>query len=148
MTEAIEMFRKSRLDKLLIIAQTTFSVSAFQDMLQRIESLLKEEKVEIVIKNTICNATECRQKETEKIAKNVDYMIIVGGKNSSNTKKLYDIAKQCCQNTICIENENELNLAEMRDYDRIGIMAGASTPMNIINAVRTKIEGVLLVETK
>jgi len=90
--KALEKFRKVNINKLLIISQTTFSLEKFYI----IEEIIKNElpkNIEIAVYNTICSATEIRQKETRKIAKQVDYMIVVGGKNSSNTKKLYEIAK-------------------------------------------------------
>ena len=96
------------------------------------------------MKNTICHATEIRQKETKKIANKVDFMIIIGGKNSSNTRKLYDIAKQNCKEAILIENANELNLSLLKESDKIGIMAGASTPKQSIDEVAKKIENNLV----
>ena len=77
----------------LLISQTTYSLEKFYIIEEIIKNEL-EKNVEIVIKNTICKATELRQKETEKKKKKVDYMIIIGGINSSNTKKLFDIAKE------------------------------------------------------
>ena len=62
-------------------------------------------------------------------------MIIIGGKNSSNTKKLYEISKRNCENTVCIETKEELDVEEIKKYDKIGIMAGASTPKNSIEDV-------------
>ena len=95
--------------------------------------------VEFVQNNTICKATELRQLETKKIAQEVQYMIIIGGKNSSNTRKLYDIAKKECEHSVCVENKEELDLEEIRKYDKIGIMAGASTPRKSIDEV---VEGI------
>ena len=62
-------------------------------------------------------------------------MIIIGGRNSSNTNKLFEIAKNNCKNTILIETEQEINKEELSQYNLVGIMAGASTPMNVINDV-------------
>lgn len=62
-------------------------------------------------------------------------MIIIGGKNSSNTKKLFDIAQKNCPNSICIETKQDLNLNELKNFDKIGIMAGASTPDESIKGV-------------
>ena len=71
-------------------------------------------------------------------------MIIIGGKNSSNTKKLYEIAKQYCENTICVENQEQLLIEEVQKFQKIGIMAGASTPQisiqEIINIIKNKEE--------
>ena len=126
-SNALEMLYKSKIEKLLLISQTTYSLEKFYIIEDRIKKELPK-NIELVVKNTICQATEIRQKETEKIAKKVDAMIVIGGKNSSNTKKLYEIAKKYC-NTVCfIENETELELEKIKQDDKIGIMAGASTP--------------------
>lgn len=136
----MEDIKHSGNKKVLIISQTTFSMSKFIEYTEELKEKLEEEKIELTIKNTICKATEARQKETEKIAKNQDYMIIIGGKNSSNTKKLYEIATQYCNNVISIETENELNLEEVIKYNKVGIMAGASTPQESIESVLKKIK--------
>ena len=67
-------------------------------------------------------------------------MIIIGGANSSNTKKLYEISKQNCKNSICIETVDELQIEEISKYDKIGVMAGASTPQKEIEKVVEKLE--------
>lgn len=137
--KALEKFKQSNSKKLLLISQTTYSVEKFHNIEEIIKNKVAE-NIELVIENTICKATELRQKETEKIAKEVEYMIIVGGKNSSNTKKLYDLANKNCKNTICVETVQELNLEEIKKYKIIGVMAGASTPqesiLEIVNAIK------------
>ena len=95
--------------------------------------------IELVIKNTICQATEIRQKETEEMAKQVDCMIVIGGKNSSNTRKIYEIAKRYCKTILWIENETELVLDKIKSTDKVGIMAGASTPKESIEKVVKKL---------
>lgn len=141
--QAIHNFQDSKKDKLLIIEQTTYSLEKFEKIVEQIKLQL-DLKTKLVIKNTICTATKLRQKETEEIAKKVEYMIIIGGKNSSNTKKLYEIAKQYCENTICVENQEQLPIEEVQKFQKIGIMAGASTPQisiqEIINVIRNKEE--------
>ena len=92
------------------------------------------------MKNTICHATEVRQKETQKLSKEVDFMIIVGGKNSSNTKKLYNISKENCNKSICVETKHDIDIEEIRKYNKIGIMAGASTPQEVIQEIVEEIE--------
>lgn len=132
--KSIDALKTSKLKKVLIIAQTTYNVRKFDN----IENIIKEKiekQVEIVIKNTICRATELRQKETEELSKQVDCMIVIGGKNSSNTTKLYEIAKKNCNSTFHIETVDELNIAEIKKYNNIGIMAGASTPKESIEEV-------------
>ena len=140
MTEnAIDTFNKSGISKLLIISQTTFSLEKFKSITEKIKKMIST-NIELVIKNTICAATKIRQLEVEEIAKQVEMMIIVGGKNSSNTKKLYDIALKNCKDSICIENEHEINIEQIKRFNKIGIMAGASTPQESINSVVKLIE--------
>lgn len=138
--EAIKELRQSDIKKLFIIVQTTYNLEKFEAIIEEIKNKLNSE-VEIEVKNTICNATKIRQEETSDISKNVQCMIIIGGKNSSNTKKLFDIAKENCDSTFIVETKDELNLDVIKKYDKVGIMAGASTPdesiqdvINYINA--------------
>ena len=128
--KVIELFRCSSRDKIAIISQTTYSMAKFEALSKEIEMLLMNN--EIVIDNTICSATELRQKETSKLAADVDAMIIIGGKNSSNTKKLYELAKGKCENTFIIETVSDLNV-DLSNYETIGVMAGASTPKDSID---------------
>ena len=140
--KALEMLEKSNIKKLLVISQTTFSLEKFYI----IEEIIKNElprDIELVIKNTICQATEIRQKETKEMANKVDAMIIIGGKNSSNTKKLYDIAKQNCKIAIAIENVKDLHMEELKNSEKVGIMAGASTPKESIEKVMEKLKRVV-----
>lgn len=131
---AMSKFEKSGIKKLLLISQTTYSLDKFEKIKKMVEQDI-ENNVEVVIKNTICLATEQRQKETQKLSQKVDCMIIIGGKNSSNTKKLYDIAKENCTNTILIETKDEINKENIKDFESVGIMAGASTPQKSIDDV-------------
>lgn len=130
--KALKVFTKSEKKKLLLISQTTFSLEKFH----KIEKLIQNEianDVDFIVKNTICRTTELRQKETEELSKKVDTMIIIGGKNSSNTKKLYEVAKKNCDHTILIESVQELDIKDKRE--KVGIMAGASTPKESIDEV-------------
>ena len=139
--KALETFEKTGIQKLLVISQTTYSLEKFY----MIEEIIKNEiprNIELVVKNTICQATEIRQKETEEMAKKVDSMIVIGGKNSSNTKKLYEIAKQYCKTVLLIENETELEINKLQSTDTVGIMAGASTPKESIESVIEKLKNV------
>lgn len=129
---AIEMFEKTKKNKLLLISQTTFSLERFHKIGEMLQNQIKED-ITFVVKNTICRTTELRQKETEELSKKVDTMIIIGGRNSSNTKKLYETAKKNCSNTIFIETAQELETKEIGK--KIGIMAGASTPKESIEEV-------------
>lgn len=107
---------------------------------QEIKDKLNDEKFEIKVISTICNATKMRQKEVGEISKKVQFMIIIGGKNSSNTKKLYEISKENCNNVVAVENKSELNLESLKGVNKIGIMAGASTPEESINEIIQLIE--------
>ncbi len=131
--EAIENLKKSTIKKVLLISQTTYSLEKFKN----IEKILKEklDNYKLEVNNTICLATKTRQEETKKISSQVEYMIIIGGKNSSNTKKLYEIAKKECKNCIMIQDKKEVDAKEVLKYEKIGIMAGASTPEKNIEEV-------------
>ena len=136
--DVINSIKKSNIKNIFIIVQTTFSLEKFETIVNRIKENLDEE-INIEVKNTICNATKIRQEETCEISKKVDYMIIIGGKNSSNTKKLYELSKANCANTVIVETKDELDINEVRMFDKIGIMAGASTPdesiQDVVNAI-------------
>lgn len=131
--DSIERLKASKIKDLLLIVQTTFSEAKFKLIKEKIEETING--INIVVKNTICAATSTRQKETENLSKEVDCMIIIGGKNSSNTKKLYELAEKNCQKAIAIETKEELNKEELLKYKKIGIMAGASTPKKNIDEV-------------
>ncbi len=131
---ALHEFKISNLKNLLVLSQTTFSVSLFEDIVNEIKKHIDTD-VNLEIKNTICNTTSIRQKETEDISKQVDLMIVIGGKHSSNTKKLYEVANKNCKNTLLIQTKNDLNYEYLQGFNKIGIIAGASTPHNIIEDV-------------
>ena len=124
--------------RVVVIAQTTFNEEKF---LNYCDVIKENFSGEVIIKNTICNATHIRQEETREMAKKKDTMIIIGGKNSSNTRKLYDIASEYCSNTLICENINDLDLSLVKGS--IGIMAGASTPKNVIDDVCCKLKSCL-----
>ena len=138
---AIEEFKNSKIKKLLLISQTTFSVEKFNRIQEKVRNMITSD-IELVIKNTICAATKIRQEETAELAKEVDAMIIIGGKNSSNTKKLYEVAKKYCKKSISIENEKELDVEYFKDCSVVGIMAGTSTPQESIERVQNILKNV------
>lgn len=133
--ESINKVFSSGLKKVLIIVQTTFSVDKFNKLTTLIQKELENTDFKVEIKNTICSATKLRQEETDEISKKVDVMIIVGGKNSSNTNKLYEIAKKNCKNSILVENKEELIKSKIDLNGKIGIMTGASTPLETIQEI-------------
>ncbi|MBR6948771.1 MAG: 4-hydroxy-3-methylbut-2-enyl diphosphate reductase [Bacilli bacterium] len=130
---ALDIINKNNYKDIVIFAQTTFKESLFNEITSIIKDKLKSKN--IVIENTICSATHLRQEECKKMSKEKDCMIIIGGKNSSNTKKLYEISLENCKNTYLIETVKDLNLNEINKYKNIGIMAGASTPKSSIDEV-------------
>ncbi|MGN0343147.1 MAG: 4-hydroxy-3-methylbut-2-enyl diphosphate reductase, partial [Roseburia sp.] len=117
--------------KVCIVSQTTFNYKKFQDLVEIVE----EKGYDIIVLNTICNATEERQTQSRALAKEVDAMIVVGGRNSSNTQKLFEICKEECENTYYIQTIADLDLQKLESIDNVGITAGASTPNNIIEEV-------------
>lgn len=135
--ECIENINKSGLNKVLIMAQTTYNSKKFDDIVEILKYKIKNKNIEV--QKTICGATEVRQKETTEIARNVEVMIIIGDKKSSNTNKLYDISKENCKKVIFVQNAEELNLKELDRIQKIGIMAGASTPKEDIDEIIIKI---------
>lgn len=114
-----------------IVVQTTFRQSKFDEMLD----ILREKGLRMDIFQTICSATEKRQKEAMELSKTVDKMIVIGDKKSSNTQKLFEICKKNCENTVHIETICDLVLKSYAKGDKIGITAGASTPPAIIKEV-------------
>jgi 4-hydroxy-3-methylbut-2-enyl diphosphate reductase len=91
--------------------------------------------------NTICGATYERQKAVEKLAVQNDVVLVIGGKNSSNTKKLYLISKQLNEKTYWIEDKSELELKWFEGIKKVGITAGASTPEESIQKIENSIKG-------
>ena len=133
--EAIDKVKQSNSKKVFVIVQTTYSLQKFNEIVEKLKTNLNTE-YEMVIQNTICSATKLRQEETEELSKKVDAMIIVGGKNSSNTKKLYDVAKVNCKNTLLVETAKDLEVENIRNFKTIGIMAGASTPNESVENIK------------
>lgn len=133
--EELEKMEKNNIfdgKKLCIVAQTTFNYKKFQDLV----AFLSKKSYDISVFNTICNATEERQAEVRELSQEVDAMIIIGGKSSSNTQKLYEISKRECANTYYIQTLDDLDFTMFNEsINSVGITAGASTPNNIIKEV-------------
>ena len=113
------------------MSQTTFNYKKFNKLVE----ILTKKRYDILVLNTICNATEERQQEARKIAAQVDAMIVIGGRHSSNTQKLFEICKEECKNTYYIQTLEDLDVHSMQSMSCVGITAGASTPNNIIEEV-------------
>lgn len=118
-------------NKLYVVSQTTNRLDYFYDIANK----LKENNDSVVIENTICKATENRQQAAKSLAKEVDCMIVAGGFNSSNTNKLYQVANMYCKNVFRIETVKDLPLQKLSKFKKVGIIAGASTPDEIIEEV-------------
>lgn len=118
-------------EKYAVVVQTTFRQAKFDKILE----ILQDRDVNMEVHNTICSATEKRQTEAEELSKTVDKMIVIGGKNSSNTQKLVEICAKNCGNTVHIETICDLVLNNFGKDDKISITAGASTPPAIIKEV-------------
>lgn len=115
-----------------IVSQTTFNYNKFKELVD----IFKKKGYNGNVVNTICNATEERQIEAGLIATEVDVMIVIGGKHSSNTRKLYEICRKECASTYFIQTLEDLQLDLPTATALIGITAGASTPKNIIEEVQ------------
>jgi 4-hydroxy-3-methylbut-2-enyl diphosphate reductase len=130
----IEKIDKIKNEKICVVAQTTLSYEKWTEITKFLRNYIKD----IDIFDTICSATSKRQKESEEISKKVDIMFIIGSNNSSNTQKLYEICKKHCHLTYKIETALELDLDIIKDKQKIGVTAGASTPDWIIEEVINK----------
>ena len=121
-----------------IVSQTTFNYNKFKDLVE----ILREKRYDntvlniLNILNTICNATEERQREAKSIAGEVDTMLVVGGRHSSNTQKLFEICKKECENTYYIQTPVDLDSDMFQCSSYVGITEGASTPKKIIEEVQ------------
>ncbi len=131
--EEAEELISDNLTNFYVVSQTTFNYIKFQ----KIVAIFQRKEYNSSIVNTICNATEDRQTEARDIARDVDVMIVIGDKQSSNSKKLYEICKSECRKTYFVQTVAELKIEQLPENVKIvGITAGASTPINIIEEVR------------
>ncbi len=123
-------------NKIAVVAQTTRKIDEFMEI---VNYLIVSHK-EVRVFNTICNATFENQDAARKLAKESDIMIVIGGKNSSNTKQLYNISKEFCKDSYLIESKSELKKEWFENKERCGVTAGASTPNWIIESIIGKIK--------
>ncbi len=143
-SEEAEAFVPPEGKKVCVVSQTTFHYNKFKDI---VEILRKKSYSKNVIKipdcfdfvNTICSATEERQKDARQIAAASDTMLVIGGRHSSNTQKLYEICRQECENTYYIQTPVDLDSDMFQRSSYVGITAGASTPKKIIEEVLTHV---------
>ena len=129
--EALD-FKGSPDDKYCVVSQTTFNYNKFQELVE----IFQKKGYDIIVANTICSATEERQKEASELAAKADVMIVIGGTHSSNTRKLYELCKSECENTYYIQTLADLQLELPNSVELVGITAGASTPNKIIEEVQ------------
>ena len=130
-TQKAESFEGDPAVEYSIVAQTTFRENKFLQVVD----ILRKKGYNTNVLNTICNATAKRQKEAEEIASKVDVMLVIGGAESSNTQKLFEICNTCCTNTYYVQVPDDVDLNRVRSVKTVGITAGASTPNNIIKEV-------------
>jgi len=124
--------------KRAIIAQSTQNIGFFKEIVFNFIEITEELRVF----NTICDSMRIRQKSTSELASQVDVMFIIGDRKSSNTNKLFKIAKEIQPRTYFIESENDIKFEMINSFEEIGISAGASTPQELIDAVINKIKKV------
>ena len=132
--EANEYFAPENTE-ICIVAQTTFNYNKFKYLVE----IISKKSYNVSVLNTICSATKERQTEAESIAKEVDSMIVIGDKHSSNTQKLFEICSNACNNTSYIQTLEDLNMSQLKSVKTVGITAGASTPKNIIEEVQNNV---------
>lgn len=118
-------------ETLFLVCQTTIK----KELLDEITGVLRRNGAEFEVNNTICSATTLRQKSCRELSQECDAMVVIGGKDSSNTRKLFQIAKKVCKNAYFIEKIEDLPLHQIEKYNKIGIAAGASTPECVIKEV-------------
>lgn len=118
-------------DNIFLVCQTTIK----KELLDDITDVLCRNGVGFEVNNTICSATTLRQKSCRLLSEECDAMVVIGGKESSNTRKLYQIAKKVCKNAYFIEKIEDLPLHQIKKYNKIGVAAGASTPECVIKEV-------------
>lgn len=118
-------------NNIILVSQTTFNAKIWGNIQKNLKKLYTNAK----IFDTICNATSLRQSEADKLSGSSDAVIVIGGRHSSNTAKLYDVCRKNCHNTFLIETAEELPLENLKGLENIGVVAGASTPAGIIKEV-------------
>ena len=137
--EEAEKFTLFEDKKVCIVSQTTFNYNKFQDLVE----IVSKKGYNISVLNTICNATEERQTEARSIAKEVEAMIVIGDKHSSNTQKLFEICNTECEKTYYIQTSKDMDFQLLKSINNVGITAGASTPNNIIEEVSKNVRNEL-----
>lgn len=128
--------RLKPMDSACVVVQTTMIEEKFERIVIELKKYIKD----LTVYNTICSATRERQESAKKVSQSVEAMIVIGGKKSSNTKKLVEISKENCKSVYHIEEAKEIDLDSFKNYKSVGITAGASTPDWIIRETIEKLE--------
>ncbi len=129
--ELLDKFPSWKKEPVCVVVQTTFHQKDWKKFLEILQKLYTNDK----IFDTICSATSDRQSEAAVLASESDLMLVIGGRHSSNTNKLFEICRASCSQTYLIETADELPIEAVAQAHRIGITAGASTPASIIKEV-------------
>jgi len=147
----VDYINKNNFEKVVIISQTTMSVYGYKDLIDKINSKIRNAFVEIPLNlrdlsikhgyvDTICNPTKQRQSDTEEIAKESDVVIVIGGLNSSNSKELYHKCEELGVRSYFIQSAEQLKKEWFDSMEKIGVTAGASTPDYLIDEVVDRIK--------
>jgi 4-hydroxy-3-methylbut-2-enyl diphosphate reductase len=120
-----------------VVAQTTQSGEAFSALVAEIRNRVAD----VAVKDTICSATRQRQREAGELSRQVDAMVVIGGRSSANTKRLADISGRNCAVTLLIESASELDASMLKGAGTVGVTAGASTPEWVIAEVVDRLKG-------
>ena len=131
--------RLNRAEEILAVAQTTLNRNVWDACT---EALLRRYP-RAQLRCTICSATSSRQTACRRVAEISDAMVVIGGRSSSNSRKLYEIASEVCENTYFIENTSHLPLKDIAKYNKIGVSAGASAPERIIKEVISNMSDII-----
>jgi 4-hydroxy-3-methylbut-2-en-1-yl diphosphate reductase len=151
----VDYISKNNFSKVAIISQTTMSVSGYKELIDNINKIsvnkfenlhlnLKDMSKPLVFVDTICNPTKQRQSDTEEIAKKADVMVVIGGKNSSNSKELAAKSKEFGVETYFIQSADQVEGKWFEGKKHAGVTAGASTPDVTINEVVDKIKEIII----
>ena len=131
--DAYMEYEKTKMGYVYVVGQTTFSSKKCDALTDELRENFAETIV--MVDKTICSATDKRQDETRDISKKVNSMVIIGGKNSSNTQKLVEIAKENCEKVYFAQTRKDLRKMDFVNEEKVGIMAGASTPKEVVDDI-------------
>jgi (E)-4-hydroxy-3-methyl-but-2-enyl pyrophosphate reductase len=135
--DASEISNLPKLNKPLVVSQTTIKLQTFLDAAEAVRQKTDDE-VQVI--NTICSATRDRQDAARALAGMVQAFYIIGGNHSSNSRKLLTVCKEQCEKSFLIETEEEINAEDLRGVEKVGVTAGASTPNWLIEKIVKKLE--------